>query len=343
MKLASTLARTRVKLLLAVGTAIAVLAACSPQVPQVDPKLTLDQPVQVVTVAQLEKVLDAVAGNLSAAEDAKDGQLLSGRVTGPGLVLRQADFNVHAANAEIALPPLSVTDPLISDPQPAMISSDPEFARSVFVFTQASADAGGKRLLLLTQTEARSNYQLWGWTRLLPGVELTQLPALSEPVATVAPNSADLVTAPDAVVDAYVDVLNKGANSEFAEQFEEDSFRQQLAEIQQALAESLAAAKGTRTMTFVRAESPVVGMYTTDGGAILMAELSSLETMTVPAGATLSTSPRVQALLGATKITTELQVTYTNVIAFYVPPAGSADPTIKVIGVEHSATAATGK
>lgn len=327
----------------AIGLSLAValgVAACSPEPPTIIPAPQPTESWPVVTGDQLEDILASIGASMDSALDADDPDRLAGRVTGPAQAVRTADMAVADADGVDDVTPVATTLIAVDDHLPVMVTGQDTWPREIIAFTETPGEADSKRLVVLRQNGPRDNYVLWAWVRMLPGVQLSDLPAEGQAVRQITADDDTLSFVPDDIVKAYIDVLNEGDDSDHSDKFAEDSLREQLAQIQEALDESLEAANGSRSLEFSQADSPLVTLTTAGEGAIVVAELSALETLEVPSGATLSPSPRVKALLGDASVGTKLNVTYTTVIAFHIPPADAEEPVVTIVGVEHTATSA---
>lgn len=212
----------------AAGLALAAslaLTACAPELPEPAPRGEPAVPPAAVTLEQSERILGKVGEVLSAGDATLSAAELAPRVTGPALTSRTAEYAVAAATAS----PDSVTA-LPLQPQTLVVAGTTGWPRTQMVVTEQPEDLTSPRLLVLRQESPRSGYALWGWVRLLPGV---QMPATASPEAGSEPVPADattLVATPADVVTQYADVLGNGDASAFAASFAKpDAFRDQIA------------------------------------------------------------------------------------------------------------------
>lgn len=88
-----------------------------------------------------------------------------------------------------------------------------------------------------------------------------------------------------------------------------------------------------------------MALATADGGAIVVAGMTTSSALTI-SGASLAVPPPFAAVSGGALtanavLRNSLSVTYTDMVAFYVPPAG-ATAQIQVLGAEHTFTSASG-
>src|SRR5690606_11186285 len=119
------------------------------------------------------------------------------------------------------------------------------------------------------QESPRSQFRLFSWSRLFPGVEMppTATPELGS--APVAPGDADLAVAPSDVLLQYADLLSHGAESQYAASFTEDPLHAGI----DALREGYVAAvgeNGTLTETYQPGDEGPYALATAEGGAIVV-------------------------------------------------------------------------
>lgn len=309
------------------GLSLALLAGCSAELPQPQPEAVAETPPPALDVDRLGRVLEDVQATIDEADEARDPELLTPRVSGPALDMRAAEYQLAEATDGDSAP-----DALTTAPQVAAVAAAEEFPRPAVVITQLPEGANLPLLLALEQAEAREPYKLWGWVTLFPGIET---PAMSHPEAgsaVVAPDADTLVVPPAEVVERYVDTLNK-SDSEFADQFAEDPFKESSRTTTTELDDAIEAA-GEATISAETGDDGPISLATADGGAIVVGELRSTLTLrkTVP-GSELRAGGAIGALLGEN---TEVLGTVSGVsdvlMAFYVPPADAEEKTIRPLG-----------
>ncbi|WNB84941.1 hypothetical protein [Cellulomonas sp. ATA003] len=330
----------RARLLGALLALTAGLTACAPELPQPDaPAIPAAAP-PATTIEQSARILTAVGETVAAADAELSSTALSDRVSGPALTSRAAEYAVAAATSGADAPTA-----LPVEPQTLVVPTTTEWPRTQIVITEQPDDLTSPRLLVLEQASPRAPYTLWAWARLLPGV---QMPATANPSVgadVVPPDAADLVAAPADVVAQYADVLASGDGSAYAATFATpDPYRQRIAE-GRAVQEAAAADGGTFAETYAAVPGQVVAHRTADGGALVVGGMTTTSTTTVT-GASITVIPQYAAVSGGALpagavLRNNLTVGWTDVVAFYVPPAGS-DAPVQVLGAEHTYTSASG-
>lgn len=314
--------------------AAALLTGCGQEaLPQPRPD-DAEEAVPVVLDGQVEEIRAEVAAVVDAADEAQDAARLPARLAGAALELRQARFALRAALPEAPAPP-ALGGELLLDIAPAA-TPWPRF----FLTATRPADAGVPRLQVLAQSGPREPYRLVAWVTLLPGVTL---PAVSqeEPPEPLPPaQTSGLAASPADVVTRYSDVLDKGAQSEYADDFAPDPFRDQVLGEQQA--ERAAVSEFFHySLDHAPREGAVWAVRTADGGAIVVGAVNAQRRFQVTApGAKLPLPPDLAALAGAAEATQLGVVNSVEMLAFAVPPEGSDDP-VTVLGAERGVLSAS--
>lgn len=317
--------------------ALVLLGGCSAPLPQPSPQAAPAVAPAAVEPGQTERILRDLGDVLAAADAGGDAAALPARVEGPALTMRTAEYVRLAATAGAR--PLTA---LPTAAQAAIVPQTTTWPRVQVVVTEQPDDLQAPRLLVLEQASPREPYRLWGWARMLPGLRMppTAVAEVGSPVLD--PDDPDVLVPPGQVLAQYADVLTHGAQSSFAAAFADDAYRQRLAA---DLASQVAAwgDAGVVTETYTPADAPVAVLGTADdGGAIVVGRLTTVTTLTLAgagAGGSIPiTDPFQAALAGTASAAASLVRTYTDVVAFYVPPAGSGAQA-QVLAAEHVLTA----
>ncbi|MBD7919591.1 hypothetical protein H9657_15070 [Cellulomonas sp. Sa3CUA2] len=322
-------------------TALAVLpllalGACSTTLPTPEPEPVPAVAPPAVSVAQAQRVLDSVAEVVAAGDAAGDAGTLASRLEGPALAIRTAEYVRNNANAGTRPPTV-----LPFDEQALLVPETDTWPRTQLVVTEQPADLQAPRVLVLRQATPRDPYKLWGWARLLPSVETPATAAPEEGSPTLPPDAEGLLMTPQDAVAQYTDVLANGDGSSYAGSFAADSFRSAIETERAAVVTQLGDA-ATLTQTYAPVSEPVVTLATVDGGAIVVSEIATTSTVTLPeAGGSITVEPFYSALAGgATTAGTSLTRTFSGVVVMYVPPADSG-AQVQVLAGEQSVTGAS--
>ena len=324
--------RTLTKLVtaaLAVGMLIP-LAACEGQVPKV-PSVSSSETVEPdLTQAQEKAIRNKILDVLEDANEAKNTDELSSRLTGPQLEVRTSEINIAKVTGE-----LEAKSAIPRGMTQTVIPVNSGWPRAVFTITTTTDDQQSKRLLVMTQNSARENYKLWGVVRLFQGAKLPkfEIPQLGSEMGTA--KDSNLVATPADAVKQYCDLLNKGDSSEYKSKFSDDRFRQLLKELTATVQEGVKANNGTQEQTFTVAEDQIEVMRSADGGDLVVTRIDSTWIRSAGDGRVSGwASDGEKALFGEGEATGTMKVTYVNVIALYIPAAGS-NQQIAAVGAER--------
>jgi hypothetical protein len=327
---------------LAVASAAVVtsvlLAGCAEEVPTPRPDPTAAGP--ALSQDQQAAVLEAVGTTLTESTESGDPALLEARVTGPALEVR---------NSQLAVAKVRGNNDLVTQIPSTYLQlvapTTTEWPRTAFAITEATENLETPRLVVLEQADARSPYRMWAWTQLVPGVTM---PAFADPEIgseVVPADDATLAATPTDALAQYADVVSKGVEgSEHGAKF--DLLDGDLVNRVQSDAsnlrnsESFKAAAGQYSIAFSVREGDVRAVRTADGGALVVGVLLGKEDVQAEPQAKIPPLTRTQeALLQGKEPTNILRTEYTDMVALYVPPAGSEEK-IRPLGYSHVATKA---
>lgn len=304
------------------------LAACEGQVPKTASTDAADRTPDL-TVAQEKKIRGQILDLIDTANESKSTDGLDARLTGPQLEVRSSELTIAAATGTLeakATIPRKITQ--------TVIPVNDGWPRTVFTITTTTDDQQSKRLLVMTQDSARQNYKLWGVARLFQGAKLPkfEVPKLGTDMGD--PKDSKLVTTPENAVSWYADLLNNGDSSKYKDKFADDLFRSDLQQLDATVQQGMEANKGTQEQEFTVPKNQLKIMRSTDGGDLVVARIDSTWTRQAGEGReSLPASDQEKALFGDGKATSTMKVTYVNVIAIYIPPAGSAGDAAKIVAV----------
>ena len=312
----------------AVATAVgAALAACAeveqglpaPSVaatPSAHPALTSDK---------LAAVLERIQTGLNAADAAKSPDSLAGYLTGPAARVRAEEYAVAQATGDDQ----KYIHTFITTSQMEAVGLTADFPRTALVVTEPAAEGQAPYLLILTQDDARSHYQLWGWAPLrLSQVPTT--PGIKVGSESVSADATGLVATPQEVLDAYLDALNN-PTGENGTAFADDLLRQKIASDRSIDLGGM----GTMTVTAAAGSDGFKGLRTNANGALVMTTVtfSTVYRNTV-ARSTITVGGTVAKMLGGNaSVVGTVTVTYDAMVAFSIPSASEGGQST-VIGLD---------
>jgi len=333
---APTTRRRTVAVTAAAVLPLLVLGGCATPLPTAAPEQVPAVAPPAVSVAQSQRVLDAVAEVVAAGDAGNDAAPLAARLEGPALATRTAEY-VRNASTGGSRPPTI----LPFEEQALLVPETDTWPRTQLVVTEQPDDLQAPRVLVLRQASPRDQYKLWAWAKLLPSTQMPATAAPEEGSPALPPDAEGLVLTPAEAVAQYVDVLGNGDASPHAAAFAPDALRAAIEAERSGLATSLADV-ATVTQTYTPAAEPVVTLGTVDGGAVVVSEFTTTSTITLSAaGGTIAVEPFYSALAGgATTAGTSLTRIFTGVVVMYVPPADSG-AQVQILAGEQLVTAAS--
>ena len=316
----------------AVATAVgAALAACAeveqglpaPSVaatPSAHPALTSDK---------LAAVLERIQTGLNAADAAKSPDSLAGYLPGPAARVRAEEYAVAQATGDDQ----KYIHTFITTSQMEAVGLTADFPRTALVVTEPAAEGQAPYLLILTQDDARSSYQMWGWARLSGR---SQVPTTSTTVVgseSVSADATGLVATPQEVLDAYVDALNN-PTGENGTAFADDLLRQKIASDRSIDLGGM----GTMTVTAAAGSDGFKGLRTNANGALVVTTVtfSSVYRNTVARSTINVTDPAIVKMLGDNaSVVGTVTATYDAMVVFSIPSASEGGQSV-VVGVDRT-------
>lgn len=287
-------------------------------------------PVPDLTEAQEKRIRGSIIDTLDHADKTKNAADLNPRVTGPAYEVRSSELQIAASTGKL--------DPRTTIPRDlaqTVIPTTSGWPRSVFSITANTSDQQSKRLMVMRQSEARSNYQLWGVVRLFPSVTLPKfaIPSIGSQMGEA--DDSGLVTTPKQAVQQYADLLTHGSQSKYDKRFADDHFRDDLSKLSQTVQEGMERNNGSQSQVFTPKPGAIYVMRSADGGDLVMAQIDSQWTRQAGEGRESQTaSDEEKVLFGGGKATSTMRVTYVNVVALYVPAADSGQK-VTAVGAER--------
>jgi hypothetical protein len=289
-----------------------------------------------VAPRQAVMILGAVDAALVRATSAGDVAAAGGRVLGPAREELAATIAVRKALQQAPTPPPA-------PPNPRLLLTQAEEWPRWFVAAGSSPASATPVIRLLQSPDARSPYGLWAELRMLPGSTLPETAPVTVGSAPLAPGAAGLVRTPAEVMRRYTDLLNRGDASPYQGDFAPDAFRQ---ELHQQLGADRATFRsaGAGEVTDLHRFAPVgpFALPTQDGGALVIGRLDQRYRVAVAPGRTsVRLDPQLAALAARPIITTRLDRWSVEMVAFYVPKAGSSGK-VTLIAASRTDVAASG-
>ncbi|MFM5904660.1 MAG: hypothetical protein ACKORF_00945 [Micrococcales bacterium] len=318
----------RVTSVVALGLVVsASVSGCSVGQPNANPSTSetaaaVVAPPPVVTEQQLAKILRRVAASVAKADKAKDPRHLAARMEGPALASRGALYSLMNASNKIPAPEPINAD-VISFNLPAATDTWP---RAVMVVTKGQSQKSLPQMLVLEQATPRSNYQVWYAIGMLPGVQSPEVASATVGAIPVAADSLFLKLAPNALPNAYGDLIDKGSASLGASLFDvtADEFYKQVAASQASQKANLS--KGKITVSHSLGNPNVLSLATSNSGALVAVYMTDTYVIKPnKPNSAVTVSGNEKLMLGTTGSTKGIRSVYGDMLLFYVPAVSSPD------------------
>ena len=315
---------------------LSLLAGCSSATPAptATPNSKFEQVNVVVTDAQLQRIVRNVAATVKSSDNSRDTNLLLTRAAGPALETRKVQYLLQVKSKKIPRLNGIIASPItVSLPMQLPDISLGWQPRTLMVVTKAASSTKAPQMLVLQQATPRDNYKLWYLIDLMP-TDFPSVAAENVGALNVDPNNSYLVTPVKSLPYKYGDVLNKGALSTYAPEFDltADQYYAAISQLQTEQQATLKKSKVSVKFVHSLAEQNILGMLTLgSGGLIAMAmnDTSVIKPQTRTSAVSVTQLDQ-KLLLGAPGSSTGLKIVYENMLLFYVP-AGSTEK-IRLIG-----------
>ncbi len=302
-----------------------LLAGCAAAPPQATVTPSLEAQASLIDT-QASAVIDSTFAELSAADAARDTALFDSRVGGNAALVRGAEYTVAA---KVADEPVS---DLPSTMQGVYVSRSDLWPRMLAAVSEPPADDLTPVVYLWVQESVDEPYRLVAWAHMIPGAVLPAMPGEVNGAEQLLLGEEGVDPSPRKALEDYVEYLRKGADSELAANFAEDSYAQQLFSARAVLTKAAKATGGAYVDTIQPDFASTYALATSDGGALVFAPIDIASSFSVK-DATLKLSARDAPLL---KSAAKDKVTYNyrDFVVLSVPPPGQ-DQLPGAVAAEH--------
>ncbi|MFW7413573.1 hypothetical protein [Demequina sp. SO4-18] len=277
--------------------------------------------------AQSTQIVDDTLAELSAADEARDAELLTERVGGDAKELRAIEYTLAEAEDGPDLTQIP------SEIQAAYVSGAETWPRTLVAVTEQASEDVTPVVLLWVQDSIDAEYQLRGWAHMVPGATLPAMPGTSSGAEQLEMASDATEPTPEAALTDYVELLREGEGSDLEEAYAADSYRERLFAARETLTEAAEDSDGEYTETIDTNVERSYAMGTADGGALVFAPIRIRSSFTVE-DATVSIPEDDEPLLEG-----ELEDTvtheYLDMIVMYIPGPDVDEPPA-VVAAEHT-------
>jgi hypothetical protein len=201
--------------------------------------------------------------------------------------------------------------------------------RAVMAVTKGAIKTRLPQMLVLEQATPRSNYQVWYNIGMLPGVQSPEVAAATVGAIPVTPDSLFLKLAPNALPNAYGDLIDKGSASLGASLFDvtSDEFYKQVASSQASQQANLR--KGKISVSHALGNPNVLSLATLNSGALVAVYMTDTYVIKPnKPNSAVTVSGNEKLMLGTTGSTKGIKSIYGDMLLFYVPAVSSTNKII---------------
>jgi hypothetical protein len=272
-----------------------------------------------VTPRQAVMILGAVDAGLVRAATARNIDAAGGRTLGPAREGLAATIRVQSVLKQAPLAPAAPTKPRL------MLTRAEGWPRW-FLAAGTTPASATPVLRVLLSANARSPYALWAQTQLLPGTALPDMASATTGAVPLAVDAPGLRQTPVQVLVRYTELLNRGDASAYRADFAPDAYRAELTQ-QLGVDRRLFVTAKAGQVTALHKLAPIgpFSLPTQDGGALVIGRIDQRYSVVVaPGRRAVRLDPPLAALAGRQMVTKKLDRWSVEVVAFYVPKAGSS-------------------
>ncbi|PQZ86165.1 hypothetical protein CQ018_19075 [Arthrobacter sp. MYb227] len=284
----------------------------------------------VVLQTQLERILEATANSVTAADKSTKEADLADRTAGALKVLRSENYKLRADGVKLDGPLGIDTSVIRSAAVPAQENA--EFPRSIMVVTAKDTEATTIPMALtLTQENPRDNYKLVFATPMLPGSTFPGIAVGDPDVQMSKADASGLSVAPKEALSRLAGVMDD-AKSKNSDDFTKSAFLTLSAKGQTDLVSKNKDAK----ITFKRTvnEKDTVVLSVPGGGALVSGNFTAVTTAKPKeTGGTIGLDDVTAKITGEKETTKGIEISYGEPMLIFIPAADSKDK-ISVVAAE---------
>ncbi len=319
--------------ILGAGALAFSLSACAGNEELPQPHAATESAAPALSADSFATVLVSIVDVVDASDAALDANVLAARTEGPFRELRTQEYALKTLLADsFDVVPVSTT------PQHLAVTANTGVPREAVAVMEAPSGTNLKTINVFEQNNARDNWRLWGTLPILPGATVPGIQLTQGSATALGAESADgLVASPVAVLQAYAAYQQARTQDGSAITFGADALFDSLVARYNDNNEAVSGA-GNVTMEFAAADDGVRAFATEDGGALVIGRMNfqSIINVTEP-DATVEIGSTIGALAtgdpaGKITVTSSLSASYSVMVAFHVPAAGSESTENKVVG-----------
>lgn len=299
--------RKKLKLIAALALAAAMATGCAEAIPQTPQAQPIEQ-FPALDGERFEAIKADLAKRLTEADQASSVEPLGYRIGGIAKQMRQAQYS-HGNASAIPMEVKSTT-----------VTNSPSWPRAIITVT-ASEDGKNVYVLALTQADAKQQYALTNWAKLLPKQSFPATMKLETGGAPISPDSTDYVVNPNEVVSEYAKMLSGSESKLNADNLADSPVTTRLNSDKSDLQSQMEDA-GDVSVTYEAADTPVVTIALADGSALVMGAILVTTQIDKSGNRIIEVKGEVGDVLGdGGKVTSKAVWKYAVPVVFVVPSA----------------------
>lgn len=281
----------------------------------------------VLTEEQVLRIVGEIQGVLDKSSEEDDPKVLESRVSNPALAMREGQL-VRSEKTDTELSPLEITPEVFS------ATAGDSWPRVLIVASNAVAEDPAE-LFIITQEDARGDYKLENWSRLIGGTSVRGV-SVRDGSKVLASDAAGLKVTPEEALSAYVGYLNTPKDEKY-QIFEDEVFAPHYREELKSLNAAVKVAGNVKAKAEV-GDYPVTAVQLNTGDALVSTAFTyeTIYTRTVPRS-TFEMAGTPASYLEDKNVIGSVTVDYLVSVFFLVPQEGSDEP-ISVVGSERVIT-----
>ncbi|WP_061961803.1 hypothetical protein [Demequina flava] len=309
------------------ASALLLLTGCVAEVPAPvteNPELPLKA---AVLEPQSDRIAEETHAELEAADSEDDAELLTDRVGGPAVTIRDAQYTLED-DGDGPSP-----DDLPQATQAVYTVGAEGWPRTMAAVTEPAGEDSTPVVMMWVQESIDDDYQLRQWSHMIPGAAIPAMNGTTEGAQQLTVSAEGLQMTPEEAIDNYLELLREGTDSEFEETFAPDSYRDQLFAARETLTDAASEADGEYEDSIEGDLDNTFVMSTAEGGALVFTPLTVESSFSVDDGI-VEISDAQQSLVDG-DIEEVAVYDYLDTLVMYIPAADSEDQPA-VVAADHN-------
>ncbi|WP_122820184.1 hypothetical protein [Varibaculum vaginae] len=318
--------------------ALASLSGCTTTAQRKEiPTPTKTESYPALRTEQVDPVLKAVNAALEAADKSFDPKDLGGRVAGPALEMRSAQYKMHQKNSNSSPTTLPASSEL------STVTSGNSWPRSLLNVTGADKN-GAKYVEVIRQSKATDPYQLWQWMQLLPKASLPETDVVARGSKTLdLKDSSKLLLSPEKAINTWAatvfDEKAKNADKVFVDPLMEGK-REELKSLKEGIGSAGKVATSISPLE-MKKNTLAIDLPAKKGALVATTYTQEVQLTEVASDKPITLSGDVVNLLDDGKV--KEKATWNRVICvlLQIPPKNTKGGKIRVVAASEVLTAAS--